>query len=184
MPKTHLVRPGNSLERGGCSNGSVDLERGESTSGRETPALNEELSCVFRGPGDGRRVFVVLEAGPRRPGSGGGSSGKRAGTSEDALRGRFGGVGVGGARSFARISSRSFWSPLTFPFVVRPRLRRLTRPAARTCRHTQAAERRRPPWCLFSVELSESEDPPPAAYLTQQKPVYIIARQQGISIGL
>ena len=49
-------------------------------------------------------------------------------------------------------------SPI-LPYVVRPRLRSLTRSAARTCRHNQAAARRRSSCCFFSVVLPESEDP-------------------------
>ena len=83
---------------------------GGSTSGRETPAVCKEWSCVFRGPEDDRRVFVVLEAAPQRLGSGEGIGEKRAESGEEALRGLFGGVGVGGARSLACISSRSLSS--------------------------------------------------------------------------
>ena len=49
---------------------------GGSASGRETPAVNKEWSGALRGPEDGRRVFVVLEAAWRELGSGGGSGGK------------------------------------------------------------------------------------------------------------
>ena len=84
---------------------------GGSASGRKTPAVCKEWSRVFRRPVDGRRAFVVLEAAPRRPGSGKESGGKRAEPGEDALREPFGGVGVDGARSFACISSCSFFMP-------------------------------------------------------------------------
>ena len=70
-------------------------------SGREMPAVCKEQSCVFRGPEDGCLVFVVLEAALRWLGSGGDSGGKRVVSGEEALRKPFGGVGVGGARSFA-----------------------------------------------------------------------------------
>ena len=69
---------------------------------------------------------MVLEAAPKNSDKGGGSDGKRTKSGEDALRDPFGGVGVGGARFFACISSRSFGSSLTFPFVVRPLLWSLT----------------------------------------------------------
>ena len=93
---------------------------GGPASGRETPAVNKEGTCVFRGPGDGRRVFVVLEAASRRPGSGGDTGGKRAESGEDSLREPFGEEGVGGALSFACISSRSFRFFITLPFVFMP----------------------------------------------------------------
>ena len=69
---------------------------GGSASIRETPAVNKERPGVFRGPEDGRQVFVVLEAedgrqvfvvleaAPRKLGSGGGSGGKRAESGGDA----------------------------------------------------------------------------------------------------
>ena len=128
---------------------------GGSESGRETPAVKKEWSCVFRGPKDSRLLFAVLEAAPRRLGSGEGPGGKRTESGEEDLRGPFGVVGVGGSRFFACISSRSFWSSLTLPFVIRPLLRGLTRSAARTCRHSQGAARQRSSWCFFSVELPE-----------------------------
>ena len=95
------MSPGDSLERGGCRNGSAVRERGGVASGREMPAVCKEWSCVFQGPEDGRRGFVVLEAAPQRLGSGGHSGGKRAKSGEGALREPPGGVGVGGAHSFA-----------------------------------------------------------------------------------
>ena len=74
-----------------------------SASGRETPAVCRVWPCVFRGPEDGHRVFVVLEAAPRRLDRGGDSGGKRAESGEVALCEPIGGVGVGGARSFTCI---------------------------------------------------------------------------------
>ena len=68
---------------------------------KEAPAVSKEWSCVVRGPEDGRWVFEVLEAAPRRLGSGEDSGGKRMESGEETLRETFGGVGVGGARSFA-----------------------------------------------------------------------------------
>ena len=55
-------------------------------------------------PEDCRRVFVVLEAAPRGLRNGGGSGGKRTESGESTLREPFGGVRVGGARSYVRIS--------------------------------------------------------------------------------
>ena len=66
----------------------------------ETPAVNTGWSCVFRGPEDGRRVFVVKEAASRRLDSGGDSGETRMESDEDALREPLGGMGVHGARSF------------------------------------------------------------------------------------
>ena len=53
-------------------------------------------SCVFRGPEDGRRVFVVMEVAPRRLDSGGDSGGKRTESGKNALCEPFSGVGVEG----------------------------------------------------------------------------------------
>ena len=55
-------------------------------------------------------VFVVLEAAPRRLGSGKDSGRKRAESGGVALGALLGGVGVGGTRSFFRNSSRSLAS--------------------------------------------------------------------------
>ena len=65
---------------------------GGSASGKEAPAVCKGWSCVFRGPEDCRRVFVV------RGGTAveGGSGGKRTESREAALREPFGGVGVDG----------------------------------------------------------------------------------------
>ena len=78
---------------------------GGGASGSETPAVNQEGPCVFRGPEDSRRVFVVFEAAPRRPGIGGGFRGKRAKPGEDSLRKPFGGV-------------RGGWRPLLYPLQL------------------------------------------------------------------
>ena len=67
------------------------LEReGGSANGREMPAINRDWSCVYRGPGGGRRAFVVFEAAPRGLSSGEDSGGKRTKTGEKALREPFG----------------------------------------------------------------------------------------------
>ena len=71
-------------------------ERGGSAGGRETPAVNREWSCVFRGPEVGRRVFVVMEVAPRRLDSGGDSGGKRTESGKNSLCEPFSGVGVEG----------------------------------------------------------------------------------------
>ena len=79
----------------------MPFERKEGlASGRETPAVSQERSCISRGPEDYRRDFEVLEAAPRRLGSEGDSGGKRTESGEDALREPFGGVKVDGSRSF------------------------------------------------------------------------------------
>ena len=78
-------------------NGTAIRERGGVREWKETPADNEEWSCVFRGPGDCRRVFVVLKAAPREFRSGRGSCWKRTVPGEGALREPFGGVRVGGS---------------------------------------------------------------------------------------
>ena len=101
MPKTQLVSPGDSIEKGGCRNGSAVRERGGSASGREVPAVNREWPCVFRGPEDGRRVLVFLEAAPQRPGS---VEGPEDGAGRDCVT-RI--ARVYGARNFACISPQS-----------------------------------------------------------------------------
>ena len=78
MSETHLVSPVDSLEGGGRRNGSVIRREGGSASGRETPVVNKKCPCVFRGPEDCRRVFLVLEVAPRGLGSRGNSGRKRA----------------------------------------------------------------------------------------------------------
>ena len=107
---TYLASPGDSFKRRGVETGVPFRREGGFASGRGTPAVCKEWSCIFRGQEDGRRVFVVLEAAPRWLDSGGGSSGKRAESGEVALREPFGGVGVDGARSFACVSSCSMRS--------------------------------------------------------------------------
>ena len=91
----------------GVETGVAFGREGGSARRRETLAASKEWLCVFRGPEDCRRFFVVMEAALRRLGSGGDSGGKRAESGEDALREPFGEVGIGGARSFACISSRN-----------------------------------------------------------------------------
>ena len=106
-PKPHSVSPGDSPEGAGCRKGSAVRERGGGASGRETPAVNKARSCVFRGPEDGRRVFVFLEAAPRRLGSEGGSNGKRAESGEHTLRKPIPLSGDVLCPLFVRFSSRS-----------------------------------------------------------------------------
>ena len=61
---------------------------------------------------------------------------------EDTLRKPFGGVGVGGARSFACTSWFSLRSPLSLPFLVGHLLRSLTRSGVQNFRRKQAEARR------------------------------------------
>ena len=110
MQETHLVSPGESLEMGGRRNGSAIRERGGVREWKGDAGCMYGVAVRLPRAGGWPSGFVVMEAAPRGLGSGGGSGGKRAESGEGALREPLGGVGVGGARSFACISSRSLRS--------------------------------------------------------------------------